>query len=284
LAAILQIKEDTMANKTTILCAFAFFVLVVGLHNESYALHQKKNPKPHGNKTSCEADLNICNTDLDSCQTDLVTCQASVCNNGVAEFGEECDGANLQGATCTTEGFQFGKLACSAICTLDASGCTNDRFVDNGDGSITDNQTGLMWHNKLVFNIEWTAEGFQQVPNGPVFITYLAGLNDAESPDGMSTPGCFLNHCDWRLPTIVELKTLQTEPFPCATPCIAPIFDPLWQNAINCPHERRFIWSSITLDPAIGSSDVWGIDFCDGELRADPSRSRFDHHAIAVRK
>jgi len=253
-----------MLKKLTPLFAFAFFVLVLGLHKESYSCHQNKNPKPHGQETSCEV---------------------AVCSNEVVEFGEECDGANLQGATCTTQGFQFGTLACSASCTLDTSGCTDDRFVDNGDGSITDNQTGLMWHNKLVFNIEWTAEGFQQVPNGPVFITYLAGLNDAESPDGMSTPGCFLNHCDWRLPTIVELKTLQTEPFPCTTsPCLDPIFDPLWQNAINCPHERLFIWSSITLDPAIGSSDVWGIDFCDGELRADPSRSRFDHHAIAVRK
>ena len=157
--------------------------------------------------------------------------------------------------------------------------------MDNVDGSITDHQTGLMWHNKLVFNIEWTAEGFQQVPNGPVFITYLAGLNDAESPDGTAAPGCFAGHCDWRMPTLVELKTLQIEPFPCATtPCLDPVFDPLWQFGLICPQERLFFWSSYTLDPAMGSSDVWGIDFCDGELRADNSRLSLYHHAIAVRR
>jgi len=256
-------------------------VLVVGLHNESYALHQKKNPKPHGNKTSCEADLNICNTDLDSCQTDLVMCQASVCNNGVAEFSEECDGTNLQGATCATEGFQFGTLSCSGGCTLDTSACTNDRYVDNGDETVTDNQTGLMWRNKLGTNLEWSVDS-PQVPNGTAFTNYLAGLNRSESNDGMTALGCFANHCDWHIPTIVELKTIQLESFPCATiPCLDPIFDPLWENLIICPGERLFIWSS-TLDP-LNSADIWGIDFCNGELRGENHSESVNAHAIAVR-
>jgi len=223
----------------------------------------------------------VCNADLGTCNTALTVCQASMCGNSVAEFGEECDGANLQGASCVTEGFQFETVACSASCTLDISGCTNDRYVDKGDGTVTDNQTGLMWRNKLGRDMEWTHDDFDQAPNGIVFSAYLGGLNDADSPDGTSTPGCFAGHCDWRLPTIVELMTIQLEPFPCATsPCLDPIFDPLWQNAIICPQERLFIWSSVTRN---SQRDIWGIDFCNGELKAELSHSRFNHHAIAVR-
>jgi hypothetical protein len=36
---------------------------------------------------------------------------------------EECDGNSLGGATCQSEGFTSGTLACSGACTLDTSGC-----------------------------------------------------------------------------------------------------------------------------------------------------------------
>jgi len=41
-----------MQKILTVLFAFAFFVLVVGLHSDSYACHKK--PKPHGGDTSCD--------------------------------------------------------------------------------------------------------------------------------------------------------------------------------------------------------------------------------------
>jgi cysteine-rich repeat protein len=47
------------------------------------------------------------------------------CGNGTLDAGEDCDGANLGGATCTDLGFSSpGGLACSAGCTFDASGCS----------------------------------------------------------------------------------------------------------------------------------------------------------------
>ena len=45
-----------MHRKLTILFAIAFFVLVVGLHADSYACHQKKKPKPHGEETTCNGN------------------------------------------------------------------------------------------------------------------------------------------------------------------------------------------------------------------------------------
>jgi cysteine-rich repeat protein len=47
------------------------------------------------------------------------------CGDGAIGAGEECDSANLGGATCASEGFFAGTLACAANCTLDTSGCTN---------------------------------------------------------------------------------------------------------------------------------------------------------------
>ena len=45
------------------------------------------------------------------------------CGNGTIEWPEECDGANLGGATCESLGYKRGSVACNADCTLDTSGC-----------------------------------------------------------------------------------------------------------------------------------------------------------------
>jgi hypothetical protein len=37
---------------------------------------------------------------------------------------EACEGADLGGATCASQGFLGGTLACTEICTFDTSGCT----------------------------------------------------------------------------------------------------------------------------------------------------------------
>jgi len=48
-----------------------------------------------------------------------------VCGNGIIETGEVCDGANLGGETCQSQGFSGGTLSCSANCTsFDTSACT----------------------------------------------------------------------------------------------------------------------------------------------------------------
>jgi hypothetical protein len=97
---------------------------------------------------------------------------------------EVCDTADLGGATCATQGFTSGTLACGQGCAIDTSGCAcgggggafpatgqttcwdsagtvipcagtgHDgeiqagatlAYTDNGDGTITDDNTGLMW-------------------------------------------------------------------------------------------------------------------------------------------
>lgn len=48
----------------------------------------------------------------------------AICGNGLVDDGEQCDGGNLNGFSCTDLGYSGGTLGCDAItCTYDASGC-----------------------------------------------------------------------------------------------------------------------------------------------------------------
>ncbi|PKN44943.1 MAG: hypothetical protein CVU59_10420 [Deltaproteobacteria bacterium HGW-Deltaproteobacteria-17] len=60
-----------------------------------------------------------------------------VCGNGVIENGETCDGDQWGQASCVTEGFATGALACSATCQLDTAGCIP---AGCGDGVALDGE------------------------------------------------------------------------------------------------------------------------------------------------
>ncbi len=66
-----------------------------------------------GNQISC-----------DGCSPD---CSRSddVCGDGIVECGEECDGTNLNGETCSSQGFGEGNLVCTPSCNFDLTGCYN---------------------------------------------------------------------------------------------------------------------------------------------------------------
>ncbi len=109
------------------------------------------------------------------------------------------------------------------------------RFNVNGDGTLTDNQTGLMWELKSVAgtgdvhdvnnSYVWSITG--SASDGTLFTTFLSMLNSDVSPNGGST--CFANHCDWRLPNIPELRTIVETSVPnCGSGavCIDPAFGP----------------------------------------------------------
>jgi hypothetical protein len=85
----------------------------------------------------------------DAPTTDAPTTDGEECGNGMAGGDEDCDGEDLAGADCESQGFGGGALACNADCTFDTSGCTKgpacgDGVVDAGedcDGADLDGAT-----------------------------------------------------------------------------------------------------------------------------------------------
>jgi pimeloyl-ACP methyl ester carboxylesterase len=67
----------------------------------------------------------------------------------------------------------------------------NPRFTDNGDGTVADNLTGLIWAKNA--NLIGTPSDWQQA------MDYVAAMNS-----GIGTYG----HNDWRLPNVTELQSL----------------------------------------------------------------------------
>jgi hypothetical protein len=59
------------------------------------------------------------------------------CGNNTVEGSETCDGTDLAGETCATQGFDDGNLTCDAMCLLDTTDCANHEC------SLLD-QTGCM--------------------------------------------------------------------------------------------------------------------------------------------
>jgi hypothetical protein len=155
------------------------------------------------------------------------------------------------------------------------------RFNVNGDGTLTDNQSGLMWelqtstcggeitcvNNTYV----WSASANSSAADGSLYTTFLATLNSDVSSDGNST--CFANHCDWRIPSIAELKTIvESTATGCGSgsPCIDPVFGPTQAN---------FYWSSSSSRSI--ASLAWFVTFLNGGIEVDSKTS--GHYARAVR-
>jgi Protein of unknown function (DUF1566)/Collagen triple helix repeat (20 copies) len=138
------------------------------------------------------------------------------------------------------------------------------RFNVNGDGTLTDNQTGLMWELKTstcggevtcLNNVyAWSSSG--TAPDGSLYTTFLATLNSDASADGNST--CFANHCDWRIPNIAELQTiieLTASGCSAGSPCMDPAFGPTQASGY---------WSSSSL--AGRPFFAWFVNFLNGSV------------------
>jgi len=75
--------------------------------------------------TDCYCTNGTCDTGENAtiCPQDCTT--PPTCGNGALDTGEACDGNNLGGKTCATQGFTGGTLSCNANCTLNTAGCTS---------------------------------------------------------------------------------------------------------------------------------------------------------------
>lgn len=56
------------------------------------------------------------------------------CGDGFIDPGESCEGSNLNGATCVTQGFASGTLSCSSSCAYVTTSCTAGGGGGGGGG------------------------------------------------------------------------------------------------------------------------------------------------------
>jgi hypothetical protein len=130
------------------------------------------------------------------------------------------------------------------------------RFTDNGDGTLSDNLTGLTW-------LKNANCGGVPAPNQQGALDYVASLNATGKMNNLDCgdrSNNSVNQTDWRLPNIKELESLINYGF------VNPAFsgmsgttngtaqDPFTNFQVNAGY-----WSSSTYagDPNIG----WGINY-----------------------
>lgn len=135
--------------------------------------------------------------------------------------------------------------------TYQAGWDEGDRFINNGDGTLTDQATGLMWPE------DWSGLG----GNGAGALAWAAGIDWALALD-------FAGHSDWRLPNVRELGSLLSYGF-----LVIPL-DPVFLNP-----RADYYWSSTT--HFLQSDWVWKIGFYWGEIGWDDKGIAF--YVVAVR-
>lgn len=152
--------------------------------------------------TSCNAGFTLCSGTCVSEQTNSsncgacgmtcpagLTCQAGVCACAIGT--SSCDGTCVDeltnsancggcGVVCTA-----GTTCQGGGCTLPSNGCTGATCVDNGNGTVSDNFSGLMWQQVVPDQLFTLAEAIAYCPT-----LTLAGDSD------------------WFLPSLVELESI----------------------------------------------------------------------------
>ena len=115
-------------------------------------------------------------------------------------------------------------------------------YTDNGDGTITDIRTGLMWEKKSLEGTTTTNlhHRDRMYTWADAFAEYVAGLNAG---------GGFAGYTDWRLPNIKELQSIAN--YEDANPSVSSAFNTECVASCtvltcSCTASSAFYWSSST--------------------------------------
>ena len=154
-------------------------------------------------------------------------------------------GAHPKRETISSGGAKSYHVRCVRGAALSGKGAT-EPYTDNGDGTVTDNRTGLTW----------------QKTEGIAAATWEEALAYANALK-------FAGHADWRLPNIKELQSLETDY--AVMPSIDTAYFPATPAALY--------WSSTTLSPH--PERAWTLQFTYGIVSYNTKTDKL--HVRAVR-
>jgi hypothetical protein len=254
-------------------------------------------------------------------------------DNAINVAGEECDGTDLGGQTCASLGFSGGTLACSS-CSFDTSDCSTGgglpetgqtqcdqgagtlgpcpgspagqdgslrpgvtrtgSLTDNGNGTVSDSITGLMWE-KLDDNNSDALHDYNtaftwynafkkiRVLNGDNTGCIASGLPAACcSGSGVGTCTPFLGFTDWRLPSVTELQSIVN--YGAVSPTAYSEFNSSCAGGCtttgtpcSCT-QSNYYWSSTTYQGI--TSNAWLVSFSTGTVGAFPKSNNLYVRAV----
>jgi len=208
-----------------------------------------------GDLMTCEGDLAVSEADLSTCEGDLSDCYAST--SRIPRTGQ---------TTCTNDA---GTVIACAGSGRDGEYQAGDApsFTDNGNGTITDNITGLMWE-KLSDDGSIHDKDLQ-------FAGLTAAIGKATTLNGAN----FAGHNDWRVPNLRELASLPNYEY--YNMAIPPIFHTGCVGGctvLTCSCTKSNIYFTSTnyqgYQPA-----CWKINMTDGDIYAG---DKVDTHYVRL--
>ena len=235
----------------------------------------------NANLTACSGNLSTCNGSLTTCSSDLSTANGNLaaCNGNLGTCNSNLS-ACLAGCVPQPNGqpLKTGQTLCYTTpgAVIPCAGTGQDgelqqgltrQYTDNGDGTITDNRTGLMWEK---LSRDGTIHDYTTTYTWANAFTKIANLNTAN----------YAGHNDWRLPNANQLPTIIKRG------AVFPPVDAIFNSAcvLSCTVTAcsctgsSFFWSSTTY--LGGLNYGWGGDFNTGAVYANPKNTGYAVRAV----